>query len=551
MALVARLVAKEVAKVQATGKAGACRATVRAAKRQADPDLLKVAALEQHASPPPSTLAPPAEVPGLTTEAANQEALELADRRVQEMILSPEAQGLDLTTMVRTPTATPAQIKAVAEVINSLSEGERPAPGLTQVDLGARYCAITKCAIALRSLDSTPVEGAPPHLIVGRLVQKWGPSESNALLAAIGTRPTCGCYPAALLMPGLLARALLELQNGEIGFYARKCISTAKLTSRTAPEFRMLVEELRELNVMAQDLPGFEKLAVQQLASELSRGATLIEQDRIKQAREAPNLEAAISLLTARSFNGQYLKLEWKCEIKICVSNYTRRILAFVSNMHSAQIILGKPWIGEHHVVINLQDRSFTVRAVSSDVIHEWFPYSVAATRSARKSFEKMCKVLQFAAIEMTHTEGIKLVSAEAFHRDLLSYEEAGVMTLDNTQHAALPSNSAAASMAAEVLQVVINGGDVEKLLDKYQHLVFNPKMLDQPLPSDVILPMRILLVEGAKILWLQLPSRLSLEKHQLITEQITKLREQGFIRPSASQYATLVFVMAKQQGLG
>nr|KAJ3415287.1 hypothetical protein HK105_001547 [Polyrhizophydium stewartii] len=298
MALVARMVADEVARVQATGEAGACRATVRAAKRQADPGPLKVAAPEQHASPPPSALAPPPEVPGLTTEVANQEALELADRRVQEMILSPEAQGLGLTTMVRTPTATPAQIKAVAEVINSLSEGERPAPGLTQVDLGARYRAITKCAIALRSLDSTPVEGAPPHLIVGRLVQKWGPSESNALLAAIGARPARGCYPAALLTPGLLARALLESQNGEIGFYARKRISAAKLTSRTAPEFRMLVEELRELDAMAQDLPGFEKLAVQQLASELSRGATLIEQDRIKQAREAPNLEAAISLLT-------------------------------------------------------------------------------------------------------------------------------------------------------------------------------------------------------------------------------------------------------------
>ncbi|KAL2912011.1 hypothetical protein HK105_208503 [Polyrhizophydium stewartii] len=279
MALMARLVAEEVAKVQATGEAGARRATVRAAKRQADPDPLKVAAPEQHASPPPSALAPPPEVPGLTTEAADQEALELADRRVQEMILSPAAPGLDLTTMVRTPTATPAQIKAVAEVINSLSEGERPAPGLTQVDLGARYRAITKCTIALRSLDSTPVEGAPPHLIVGRLVQKWGPSESNALLAAIGARPACGCYPAALMTPGLLARALLESQNGEIGFYARKRISAAKLTSRTAPEFRMLVEELRELDAMAQDLPGFEKLAVQQLASELSRGATLIEQD--------------------------------------------------------------------------------------------------------------------------------------------------------------------------------------------------------------------------------------------------------------------------------
>nr|KAJ3414524.1 hypothetical protein HK105_001743 [Polyrhizophydium stewartii] len=284
MALMAHLVAEEVAKVQATGEAGARQATVRAAKRQVDPDLLKVAAPEQHASPPPSTLAPPAEVPGLTTETANQEALELADRRVQEMILSPEAQGLGLTTMVRPPMATPAQIKAVAEVINSLSEGERPAPGLTQVTLSARYHLISKCVIALRLPDSTPVEGAPPHLIVGRLVQKWGQSELVALHAAIGARPTCGCYPVALLMPGLLARALLESQKGEIGFYAHQRIGAAKLTSRTAPEFRMLVEELMELNAMAQDLPGFEKLAVQQLASELSRGATLIKQEHIKQA---------------------------------------------------------------------------------------------------------------------------------------------------------------------------------------------------------------------------------------------------------------------------
>nr|KAJ3417144.1 hypothetical protein HK105_001099 [Polyrhizophydium stewartii] len=94
--------------------------------------------------------------------------------------------------------------------------------------------------------------------------------------------------------------------------------------------------------------------------------------------------------IRARSFNGQYLKLDLKCDFAIRVGDYTRRISAFVADMHSVQIILGKPWIGEHHVVINLHDRSFTVRATGSEVTHEWYSYSAVATRKARESLEKI-----------------------------------------------------------------------------------------------------------------------------------------------------------------
>ncbi|KAL2919557.1 hypothetical protein HK105_201205 [Polyrhizophydium stewartii] len=45
----------------------------------------------------------------------------------------------------------------------------------------------------------------------------------------------------------------------------------------------------------------------------------------------------------ARSFNGQYTKLEWTCEFTVRVGDYERRVVAFVSDMHSTQIILGKP----------------------------------------------------------------------------------------------------------------------------------------------------------------------------------------------------------------